>query len=95
MKVCSFLPAATRMIFDMGLGDLLYGVTFECPQQALNEKQVVVRCSIDDKDSSSREIDKIFSACRTKSEALYYIDESPGLAGVNSCLEQQGLSDRL
>jgi iron complex transport system substrate-binding protein len=43
MKVCSFLPAATQMIYDMGLQQYLYGVTFECPKQALEEKQKVVR----------------------------------------------------
>ena len=42
MKVCSFLPAATQMIYDMGLQHLLYGITFECPQKALDEKQKVV-----------------------------------------------------
>ena len=38
MKACSFLPAATQMIYDMGLQDLLHGVTFECPSPALAEK---------------------------------------------------------
>jgi len=38
MKVSSFLPAITQMIYDMGLQDSLDGITFECPQQALNEK---------------------------------------------------------
>jgi iron complex transport system substrate-binding protein len=75
MKACSFLPAATRMIYDMGLGDFLHGVTFECPAQALAEKSVVVRCSIEGHNAGSAEIDKIFSASSESGEPLYYIDE--------------------
>ncbi len=30
MKVCSFLPAATQMIYGMNLQEHLCGVTFEC-----------------------------------------------------------------
>ncbi len=44
MTASSFLPAATQMIYDMGLQHLLQGVTFECPPAALAEKQKVVRC---------------------------------------------------
>ena len=39
MTACSFLPAATQMIYDMNLQHLLHGVTFECPAIALQEKQ--------------------------------------------------------
>jgi iron complex transport system substrate-binding protein len=75
MKACSFLPAATRMIYDMDLQHLLQGVTFECPDDALNEKQIVVRCQIDGENASSADIDKIFSASRSNGTSLYFIDE--------------------
>jgi iron complex transport system substrate-binding protein len=75
MKACSFLPAATQMIYDMGLQHLLYGVTFECPAVALDEKQRVVRCVLEGKNYSSAEIDKIYSAAKTKGKSLYYVDE--------------------
>ncbi|MCH9112750.1 ABC transporter substrate-binding protein, partial [Legionella pneumophila serogroup 1] len=42
MVALSFLPAATRMIYDMGLQELLHGVTFECFPPALAEKPKVV-----------------------------------------------------
>jgi iron complex transport system substrate-binding protein len=74
-SVCSFLPAATRMIYDMNLQDHLLGVTFECPEGALKEKRVVVRCLVEGMDSSSSEIDRIFSASKANGEFLYYIDE--------------------
>lgn len=75
MKACSFLPAATQMIYDMGLQDDLYGITFECPAPALAEKQKVVRYVLEGKQYSSAEIDKIFSASKAQGKNMYYVDE--------------------
>jgi iron complex transport system substrate-binding protein len=75
MISCSFLPAATKMIYDMGLQHLLHGVTFECPHPALDEKRKVVRCVLEGKKYSSTEIDKIFSASKAQGKSLYYVDE--------------------
>ncbi len=74
MKACSFLPAATKMIYDMGLQDLLYGVTFECPPESAG-KPAVVRCLLEGKNYSSAEIDKIFSASKAQGKSLYYVEE--------------------
>ena len=76
MKACSFLPAATQMIYDMGLQGMLHGITFECPAQALSEKQKVVRYVLEGRQYSSAEIDKIFSASKTEGKSLYYVDDS-------------------
>lgn len=75
MKVCSFLPAATQMIYDMGLQEYLYGITFECPEQALAEKQKVVRYVLEGKQFTSAEIDKIFSASKAQGKNMYYVDD--------------------
>ncbi len=75
MISCSFLPAATQMIYDMGLQHLLHGVTFECPSQALNEKPKIVRCVMEGKNYSSADIDKIFSASKAQGKSLYYVEE--------------------
>jgi iron complex transport system substrate-binding protein len=75
MKASSFLPAATQMIYDMNLQHLLQGVTFECPPQALAEKDKVVRCVLEGKHYSSQEIDRIFSASKAQGKSLYYVDE--------------------
>lgn len=75
MVACSFLPAATQMIYDMGLQHLLHGITFECPPQALAEKQKIVRCVMEGKNYSSAEIDKIFSASKAQGKSLYYVEE--------------------
>ncbi len=66
MKACSFLPAATKMIYDMGLQNDLYGVTFECPVSPADEKPKVVRCVLEGNDYSSEEIDRIFSASKAQ-----------------------------
>jgi iron complex transport system substrate-binding protein len=74
MIACSFLPAATRMIYDMGLQDLLHGVTFECPAESAG-KPVVVRCLLEGHTYSSGEIDRIFSASKAQGKSLYYVEE--------------------
>ncbi|WP_298715368.1 ABC transporter substrate-binding protein [Chitinophaga sp.] len=81
MTASSFLPAATQMIYDMGLQHLLDGITFECPPQALDEKRKVVRCVLEGKQYSSEEIDRIFSASKAQGKSLYYVDE-PLLADI-------------
>ena len=75
MKACSFLPAATQMIYDMGLQDYLYGITFECPPIALAEKEKIVRYVLEGKQYSSAEIDRIFSASKAQGKSMYYVDE--------------------
>lgn len=75
MVACSFLPAATQMIYDMNLQHLLQGITFECPSVALAEKSKVVRCVLEGKHYSSIEIDRIFSASKAQGKSLYYVDE--------------------
>lgn len=74
MTASSFLPAATKMIYDMGLQHRLRGVTFECPPEAAGQPRLV-RCVLEGKHYSSTEIDKIFSASRAQGKSLYYVDE--------------------
>lgn len=81
MKVASFLPAITQMIYDMGLQHMLDGITFECPKVALNEKQRVVRCVMEGKNYTSDEINTLFSNSKKTGESLYYVDE-PVLASI-------------
>jgi iron complex transport system substrate-binding protein len=74
MKIVSFLPAATKMIYDMGLQDQLYGVTFECPVEAADQPKVV-RYLLEGNTYSSLEIDQLFSASKAEGKSLYWIDE--------------------
>ncbi|WP_256006550.1 ABC transporter substrate-binding protein [Pedobacter deserti] len=74
MKVVSFLPAATKMIYDMGLEEYLCGVTFECPKEASAQPKIV-RCVLEGNNYSSAEIDRIFSASKAQGKSLYWVDE--------------------
>ena len=75
MVACSFLPAATQMIYDMGLQHLLQGVTFECLAQSRQENDIVVRCVLEGNNYTSVEIDKIFSASKAQGKSLYYTED--------------------
>jgi len=75
VKACSFLPAATQMIYDMGLQDYLHGITFECPQPALDEKPKLVRCIMEGKNYTSAEIDTVFRSAKAQGKSLYYVEE--------------------
>lgn len=70
MKVCSFLPAATHMIYEMGLEKYLHGVTFECA----SDKPKIVRSHLEGNSYSSAEIDKIVSESANIGRSLYYVD---------------------
>ena len=70
MKVCSFLPASTHIIYELGLQDQLYGITFECP----SDKPKVVRSYLEHTHHNSAEIDRIVSEYKREDKTLYYID---------------------
>jgi iron complex transport system substrate-binding protein len=70
MKVCSFLPAATSMIYEMGIDHLLHGTTFECP----GDRPRVVRSHLEGNNYSSAEIETIVSEYARKGKSLYYVD---------------------
>ncbi|RZK77936.1 MAG: ABC transporter substrate-binding protein, partial [Pedobacter sp.] len=74
MKIVSFLPAATKMIYDMGLEDQLYAVTFECPKEAADLPKVV-RYVLEGNTYTSEEIDQIFSASKAQGKHMYWVDE--------------------
>lgn len=69
------MPAVTQMIYDMGLQEYLYGITFECPKVALEEKEVAVRYKLEGQELTSEEINTIFSKTKAEGGTLYYIDE--------------------
>jgi iron complex transport system substrate-binding protein len=71
MRVCSFLPAATSMIHQMGLEEYLVGVTFECH----SDKPKVVRSYLEGHSYSSSEIDRVVTEAKQEGRPLYYVDE--------------------
>ena len=75
MRICSFLPSATEIVYSLGLGDSLYGVSHECdyPAEALGKPRVV-RSRIDSANLSSQEIDRLVSEMFASGERIYEVD---------------------
>jgi iron complex transport system substrate-binding protein len=76
MKIVSLLPAATEIVFALGLGDDLIGVTDECdyPADAVT-KPVVSRSALPQgRPLSSREIDRAVHERMDAGEPLYVLD---------------------
>jgi iron complex transport system substrate-binding protein len=59
------------MIYELGLEDRLYGVTFECA----SDKPKIVRSKLEGRALSSAEIDRLVSETASRGETIYYIDQ--------------------
>jgi iron complex transport system substrate-binding protein len=94
MRICSFLPGATEIVYLLGLGDQLVGVTHECdyPPEA-QYKPVVVHSAVDAKSLSSREIDAKVAELLQAGKGLYIIDERAFLQAAPDVVLTQGLCD--
>lgn len=74
MQICSFLPSATEILYALGLGNSVAGVTFECdfPPEAAG-KTVVVNTNLDHS-LTSAEIDRDVNEYSSHGESLYRVD---------------------
>ena len=77
MRIVSFLPSATEMLYALGLDEQLVGVTHECdyPPQARN-KPVVVRNVLPVETMTQAEIDRAVAERMHNGDSLYQIDEA-------------------
>lgn len=75
MRICSLLPSATEIVFALGLGDSLLGVSHECdfPAEA-RAKRRVVRSKFDPARLTSQEIDRLVGEIVSSGERIYEID---------------------
>jgi iron complex transport system substrate-binding protein len=82
MRLVSLLPSATEIVYALGLGDQLVGVTFECdePAAARAEKTVVVG-GLDTRGMTPREIDDYVHGQLAANGNLYTLHER-ALAGL-------------
>jgi iron complex transport system substrate-binding protein len=92
-KVCSFLPAVTQMIYDMGLQQQLIGVTFECPELARKEKWKVLNSVFENNTFTSIEIDQLFSSYKNDGKPIYSIDEELFLKTQSDVVFTQDICD--
>lgn len=74
MHIVSLLPSATEILFALGLGDQVCGITHECdfPAEA-RAKRVVVHSKLPH-DLSSAQIDRVVSEYIGRGESLYAVD---------------------
>jgi iron complex transport system substrate-binding protein len=74
MRICSFLPSATEILYALGLGDCLAGVTYECDYPPeVREKPAVVNTRLP-RTSSPNEVDRLVSESIARGESLYRIE---------------------
>ncbi len=74
MRICSFLPSTTEILYELGLGENIVGVTHECdyPPEARDKRRVIMSF-IDPSTLSSREIDDLVSKNAEESKSTYLI----------------------
>ena len=75
MRIVSLLPSATEIVYLLGLGDQLTGVSHECdfPPAALGKRKII-RPAFKGSGLSSQEIDLRVRASLERGEGIYRID---------------------
>jgi len=94
MRICSFLPSATEILYELDLGDSVVGVTHECdfPTDAAN-KTIVVRSAFDASKLSSEEIDNMIVQCVREGKDVYVVDDSALRKASPDLIVAQGLCE--
>ncbi|MGI9156344.1 MAG: cobalamin-binding protein [Marmoricola sp.] len=85
MRIVSLLPSTTEILFALGVGDQVVGVTFECDFPAEARERQIVSTSAIPEGLSSSEIDTWVSAAMSRGDDLYHLDEG-ALAGLDADL---------
>lgn len=75
MRIVSLLPSATEILYALGLGDSVVGVTFECDYPPDAPHKPLVVNSILPHDLSPAEIDRAVSEHAARGESIYRIDQ--------------------
>ena len=75
-RIVSFLPSATELLYEFGVQDNIYGVTYECqfPEDA-KQKPCVIRSVIDSEKLASNEINKQTCQLLTEKKDIFILDE--------------------
>jgi iron complex transport system substrate-binding protein len=94
MRICSFLPGATEIVFGLGLGDQIVGVTHECDYPlAAKNKPVIVRSRIDTSGATGLEIDRQVRETLSGGKGLYTIDAGALAKAAPDVILTQALCD--
>ncbi|MBM7784028.1 cobalamin-binding protein [Tenggerimyces flavus] len=75
MRIVSLLPSATEILFAVGAGDHVVGVTFECDYPAGARRRRIVSTSMLPEGLTPQQIDQHVSERMAAGEDLYHLDE--------------------
>ncbi|GGO71733.1 ABC transporter substrate-binding protein [Nocardioides deserti] len=85
MRIVSLLPAHTEVLFAIGAGDDVVGVTFECDHPAEARSRTIVSTSAMPEGLTPPEIDAYVASAVAAGEDLYRLDAG-ALAGLDADL---------
>lgn len=85
MRIVSLLPTTTEVMFALGAGDEVVGVTFECVRPTKARSQRIVSTSAMPEGLTPRDIDDFVTAAIARGEDLDHLDEG-ALAGLDADL---------
>src|SRR3954449_8530493 len=85
MRIVSLLPSTTEILFALGAGDDVVGVTFECDHPAEARSRTIVSTSAMPEGLTPPAIDAFVREALARGEDLYRLDEG-ALAGLDADL---------
>ena len=85
MRIVSLLPSTTEILFDLGAGDDVVGVTFECDYPAEARTRTIVSTSAMPEGLGTAEIDAWVADAMRRGEDLYHLDAG-ALSGLDADL---------
>ncbi|TDD68494.1 cobalamin-binding protein [Jiangella aurantiaca] len=85
MRIVSLLPSTTEILFALGAGDDVVGVTFECDYPPVARTKRIVSTSTLPDSLGPAEIDRLVAERVAAGEDLYHLDEG-ALAGLDADL---------
>lgn len=93
-RIASFLPSATEILYELGVGDQIVGVTHECdyPDEA-KSKPRVIKSSFDQTKMNSKEIDNQITNMVQSGSDIYIVDEQVLRNASPDLIVAQGLCD--
>ncbi len=93
-RIVSFLPSATEILYELGAGNDIVGVTHECnyPKQAKTKPQVI-HSSFDPNTMTSKEIDDTVVRMMHSGKDIYILDEEALKKADPNLIISQGICE--
>jgi iron complex transport system substrate-binding protein len=85
VRIVSLLPSTTEILFDLGVGGDVVGVTFECDHPPEARSRTIVSTTAMPTGLSAAGIDAFVAEAMRRGEDLYHLDEG-ALAGLDADL---------